>query len=90
MSNRGNKMMTPSDADKIIRVECNMEEFPYFRLSKRDARTLREIYYSRETRNPEGDILLQEWIVRASGTLGLPGPFDQDVYVTSLLTLPKD
>jgi hypothetical protein len=70
-----------SDADRIIRVECNMEEFPYFRLSKRDARTLREIYYSRETRNPDGDILLQEWIVRASGTLGLPGPFDQDVYV---------
>jgi len=58
-----------------------MEEFPYFRLSKRDARTLREIYYSRETRGPQGEILLQEWIVRASGTLGLPGPFDQDVYV---------
>jgi plasmid replication initiation protein len=69
------------DAGKIIRVECNMEEFPYFRLSKRDARTFREIYYSRDTRDPNGDILLQEWIVRASGTLGLPGPFDQDVYV---------
>jgi len=70
-----------NDPDKIIRVECNMEEFPYFRLSKRDARTFREIYYSRETRDPDGDILLQEWMVRASGTLGLPGPFDQDVYV---------
>jgi len=82
MPTRGKKTDQPAnDADKIIRVECNMEEFPYFRLSKRDARTLREIYYSRETRDPEGDILLQEWIVRASGTLGLPGPFDQDVYV---------
>jgi len=58
-----------------------MEEFPYFRLSKRDAKSLREIYYSRETRDPAGDILLQEWMVRSSGTLGLPGPFDQDVYV---------
>ena len=82
MAPRGNNAKQPTnDADKIIRVECNMEEFPYFRLSKRDARTLREIYYSRETRDPDGDILLQEWIVRASGTLGLPGPFDQDVYV---------
>jgi len=81
MPPRGSKPRNLHDEEKIIRVECNMEEFPYFRLSKRDARTLREIYYSRDTRNPEGDILLQEWIVRASGTLGLPGPFDQDVYV---------
>jgi len=82
MAPKGKKIRLPADdADKIIRVECNMEEFPYFRLSKRDARTFREIYYSRETRDPDGDILLQEWIVRASGTLGLPGPFDQDVYV---------
>ncbi|HUU68639.1 MAG TPA: replication initiator protein A [Planctomycetota bacterium] len=81
MTTRGSKIQPALDEQKIIRVECNMEEFPYFRLSKRDARTLREIYYSRETRNPEGEILLQEWIVRAAGTLGLPGPFDQDVYV---------
>lgn len=81
MATRGTKISTPLDEEKIIRVECNMEEFPYFRLSKRDARTLREIYYSRETRDPEGTIILQEWVVRASGTLGLPGPFDQDVYV---------
>jgi len=81
MTSRGSKIQAALDEQKIIRVECNMEEFPYFRLSKRDARTLREIYYSRETRNPEGEILLQEWIVRAAGTLGLPGPFDQDVYV---------
>jgi len=82
MTSKGKKIGLPADGtDKIIRVECNMEEFPYFRLSKRDARTLREIYYSRETRDLDGDILLQEWIVRASGTLALPGPFDQDVYV---------
>jgi plasmid replication initiation protein len=82
MAPRGKKATLPTlNAAKIIRVECNMEEFPYFRLSKRDARTLREIYYSRDTRDPDGNILLQEWIVRASGTLGLPGPFDQDVYV---------
>jgi len=82
MAPRERKQGIPNlDEEKIIRVECNMEEFPYFRLSKRDGRTLREIYYSRETRDPEGDILLQEWIVRAAGTLGLPGPFDQDVYV---------
>jgi len=82
MAPRGKRTsLTQPDPDKIIRVECNMEEFPYFRLSKRDAKSLREIYYSRETRDPAGDILLQEWIVRSSGTLGLPGPFDQDVYV---------
>jgi len=70
----------PTDR-RIIRVECNMEEFPYFRLSKRDAKSRREIRYFRQTRDPRGELLLQRWIVRASGELGLPGPFDQDVYV---------
>lgn len=64
-----------------IRVECNMEEFPYFRLSKRDSKTFNKIHYAREVRNQEGGAIKQRWTVVADSELGLPGPFDQDVYV---------
>ena len=64
-----------------IRVECNMEEFPYFRLSKRDSKTVNKITFAREVKNDRGGALKQRWIVVADSELGLPGPFDQDVYV---------
>ena len=64
-----------------IRVECNMEEFPYFRLSKKDSKTFNKIYYAREVKNEKGGALKQRWVVVADSELGLPGPFDQDVYV---------
>lgn len=64
-----------------IRVECNMEEFPYFRLSKKDAKRFNKIYFAREVRSDLGGAIKQRWIVVADSELGLPGPFDQDVYV---------
>jgi len=64
-----------------IRVECNMEEFPYFRLSKKDSKTLNKIHFAREVKNDAGGSIKQRWIVVADAELGLPGPFDQDVYV---------
>lgn len=64
-----------------IRVECNMEEFPYFRLSKRDSKTVNKITFAREVKNDRGGALKQRWLVVADSELGLPGPFDQDVYV---------
>jgi len=64
-----------------IRVECNMEEFPYFRLSKKDSKTFNKILFAREIRHEEGGTIKQRWTVVADSELGLPGPFDQDVYV---------
>jgi len=64
-----------------IRVECNMEEFPYFRLSKKDSKTFNKIHFAREVRNTDGGSVKQRWVVVADSELGLPGPFDQDVYV---------
>lgn len=64
-----------------IRVECNMEEFPYFRLSKKDSKTFNKILFAREIRHEDGGTIKQRWTVVADSELGLPGPFDQDVYV---------
>jgi len=64
-----------------IRVECNMEEFPYFRLGKRNSKDFNKIHFAREVRSNDGGTIKQRWVVVADSELGLPGPFDQDVYV---------
>jgi hypothetical protein len=64
-----------------IRVECNMEEFPYFRLGKRNSKDFNKIHFAREVRSNDGGSIKQRWVVVADSELGLPGPFDQDVYV---------
>jgi len=64
-----------------IRVECNMEEFPYFRLGKRNSKDFNKIHFAREVRSNDGGSIKQRWVVVGDSELGLPGPFDQDVYV---------
>lgn len=74
-------LKTPEEIRKIIQVECNLEEFPYFRLSDKKAKSLAEIHFNRTIKTLEGILLEQTLAIKASGNSGLPGPFDQDVLI---------
>lgn len=66
-----------------VPAEGNFEEHPYFRVGDRNAGT-GVMHYTNELRTREGHILKQSWTVRAATGRGLPGRFDQDVYVALL------
>ncbi|WP_047865692.1 replication initiator protein A [Rubrobacter aplysinae] len=67
----------------LVPAEGNFEEHPYFRVGDRNAGT-GVLQYENELRTREGHILEQSWVVRAAMGRGLPGRFDQDVYVALL------
>jgi hypothetical protein len=74
-------------------VEMNLEEYPAFRLGRRSKRP--ELRYTRARTEPDGRSIEQLWIVRGAEGLGLPGPFEQDLYVALLVLfteqgLPSD
>ena len=74
-------------------VEMNLEEYPAFRLGRRSRRT--ELRYVRTRQTPDGQTHEQVWSVRGTEGLGLPGPFEQDLYVALLVLfteqgLPSD
>jgi hypothetical protein len=64
-------------------AEMNLEEYPAFRLGRRSRRT--ELRYTRTRTDGEGRTLEQVWVVRGVEGLGLPGPFEQDLYVALLV-----
>ena len=64
-------------------VEMNLEEYPAFRLGRRSKRP--ELQYVRTRTEPDGRTFRQTWIVRGAEGLGLPGPFEQDLYVALLV-----
>ena len=77
-----------------VPAEGNFEEHPYFRVGDRNAGT-GILEYHNELRTKDGNILQQSWVVRAAHGRGLPGRYDQDVYVALLQLidnkgLPKD
>ena len=67
----------------IILAEGNFEEHPFFRIGDRNAKT-GVLRYESELRTKEGHVLKQSWTVMAAHGRGLPGRFDQDVYVALL------
>jgi hypothetical protein len=67
----------------LVLAEGNFEEHPYFRVGDRNAGT-GILTYENELRTRDGHILRQSWTVRAAHGRGLPGRFDQDVYVALL------
>lgn len=74
-------------------VEMNLEEYPAFRLGRRSKRP--ELRYGRTRTDADGRVVEQLWIVRGVEGLGLPGPFEQDLYVALLVLfteqgLPSD
>src|SRR4051794_32639679 len=70
-------------AKGLVFAEGNFEEHPYFRVGDRNAST-GVLTYENELRTRDGHILRQSWTVRAAHGRGLPGRFDQDVYVALL------
>src|SRR5215210_2620724 len=67
----------------LVLAEGNFEEHPYFRVGDRNAGTS-VLTYENELRTRDGHVLRQSWTVRAAHGRGLPGRFDQDVYVALL------
>ena len=67
----------------LVAAEGNFEEHPYFRVGDRNAGT-GILRYENELRTRDGNVLQQAWTVRAAHGRGLPGRFDQDVYVALL------
>ena len=76
---------------RMVSAESNLEEFPFFLVSHSRAGREQEIVYERILKgaahggNERG--IKQRWIVRASGSLGLPARMDQDVYMGVLEVL---
>jgi hypothetical protein len=64
----------------IVPAEGNFEEHPYFRVGDRNAGT-GIMHFENELRTRDGNVMQQSWIVRAAHGRGLPGRYDQDVYV---------
>jgi plasmid replication initiation protein len=64
----------------IVPAEGNFEEHPYFRVGDRNAGT-GIMQFSNELRTRDGNVMQQSWVVRAAHGRGLPGRYDQDVYV---------
>jgi plasmid replication initiation protein len=72
----------------LVPAEGNFEEHPYFRVGDRNAGTGIHTYEN-ELRTKDGNVLHQVWTVRAAHGRGLPGRFDQDVYVALLQMIDK-
>src|SRR5688500_1488382 len=72
-----------SEASLLAIVEMNLEEYPAFRLGRRSKRP--ELRYVRSRTDAEGRAVEQVWVVRGAEGLGLPGPFEQDLYVALLV-----
>jgi hypothetical protein len=64
----------------IVPAEGNFEEHPYFRGGGRNAGT-GIMHFENELRTRDGNVMQQSWMVRAAHGRGLPGRYDQDVYV---------
>ena len=64
----------------IVPAEGNFEEHPYFRVGDRNAGT-GIMHFEDELRTRDGNVMQQSWMVRAAHGRGLPGRYDQDVYV---------
>jgi plasmid replication initiation protein len=63
-----------------VPAEGNFEEHPYFRVGDRNAGT-GIMHFENELRTRDGNVMQQSWVVRAVHGRGLPGRYDQDVYV---------
>src|SRR5687767_14558129 len=73
----------PAVPSVLAVAEMNLEEYPAFRLGRRSRRP--ELRYTRLRSEPDGRTFEQLWVVRGAEGLGLPGPFEQDLYVALLV-----
>jgi Replication initiator protein A len=79
--------MSRSQIDEsLVRVESNLEEYPLFAVKARN-RTENHLVFERQRQGENGTELVQRWEVEPPAKLGMPGPFDQDVYLAVLQLL---
>src|SRR5436305_1767397 len=79
--------MSNSQIDEtLVRVESNLEEYPLFAVKTRN-RKENQLVFERRRQGEGGTELVQRWEVEPPAKLGMPGPFDQDVYLAVLQLL---
>jgi Replication initiator protein A/DnaA N-terminal domain len=79
-------MSSPQIDEQFVRVESNLEEYPLFAVKTRN-RTENQLVFERRRQGEGGTELVQRWEVEPPAKLGMPGPFDQDVYLAVLQLL---
>jgi hypothetical protein len=72
--------------ESLVRVESNLEEYPLFAVKARN-RNENQLVFERRRQGEDGTELVQRWEVEPPAKLGMPGPFDQDVYLAVLQLL---
>src|SRR5829696_8326430 len=74
--------------DTLVRAESNLEEYPLFAVKTRN-RHENQLVFERRRQGESGTELVQRWEVEPPAKLGMPGPFDQDVYLAVLELLER-
>jgi Replication initiator protein A len=69
--------------EALVRAESNLEEYPLFAVKTRN-RHEDQLVFERRRQGESGTELVQRWEVEPPAKLGMPGPFDQDVYLAVL------
>jgi plasmid replication initiation protein len=72
--------------EALVRAESNLEEYPLFAVKTRN-RHENQLVFERRRQGEHGTELVQRWEVEPPAKLGMPGPFDQDIYLTVLQLL---
>lgn len=72
----------------LVRAESNLEEYPLFAVKTRN-RYENQLVFERRRQGEHGTELVQRWEVEPPAKLGMPGPFDQDVYLAVLQLLER-
>lgn len=79
-------MSSTQTDEPLVKVESNLEEYPLFAVKTRN-RTENQLVFERRRQGEDGTELVQRWEVEPPAKLGMPGPFDQDVYLAVLQLL---
>jgi plasmid replication initiation protein len=79
-------MTKPLSEDLLVRAESNLEAYPLFAVKARN-RKEDHLVFERPIQGEGDTMLLQRWEVEPPAKLGMPGPFDQDVYLAVLQLL---
>jgi len=79
-------MTKPLSKDSLVRAESNLEAYPLFAVKVRN-RTEDHLVFERPIQGEDDTTLLRRWEVEPPAKLGMPGPFDQDVYLAVLQLL---
>src|SRR5918992_3319327 len=72
--------------EALVRAESNLEEYPLFAVKARN-RNENQLVFERRRQGENETELVQRWEDEPPAKLGMPGPFDQDIYLAVLQLL---